>query len=129
VVQEDRWITVTDIANKLDISCRAITCKDFRYHKICTRWVPKQLTDEYKWAYIETCIQFYQQYHEVGEAFLQWIVTGNETWQHHYEPASKCQSMERKYISLPMTKKFKSVPSAGKVTLMLFWDCNRPIFK
>jgi hypothetical protein len=36
-------------------------------------------------------MQFLLQYHEEGEAFLQWIVTGDETWMHHYEPASKRQ--------------------------------------
>jgi len=37
--------------------------------------------------------------------------------------------MEWKHTSLPRTKKFKSVPSAGKVILMLFWDFNGPIHK
>jgi hypothetical protein len=49
--------------------------------KICAGWVLKQLTDEHKGAHMETCIQFMQQYHE-GQAFLQWIVTGSETWIH-----------------------------------------------
>jgi hypothetical protein len=35
-------------------------------------------------------MQFLQQYHEEGEAFLQQIVTGDKTWVHHYEPASMC---------------------------------------
>jgi len=41
---------------------------------------------------MEIYVQLLQRYCE-GEAFLQWIVTGDETWEHHYEPASKCQSM------------------------------------
>jgi hypothetical protein len=28
------------------------------------------------------------------EAFLSWIITGDETWTHHYEPEKKRQSME-----------------------------------
>jgi hypothetical protein len=74
-------------------------------------------------------MQFLWQFHEEGEAFLQQIVTGNETWVHHYEHASKHQRMKWKYISSPRTKKFKSVPSASKVTLTLFWDFNGPIHK
>jgi hypothetical protein len=61
-----------------------------------------------------------QQYHEEREALLQWIVTGEETLVHHYEPANKCQSMEWKHMSLPRTKEFRSVPSASKVMLILF---------
>jgi hypothetical protein len=52
LVQEDRWIIVTDIANKLHISCGSsysIIHRDLGYHKICARWVSKQLTDEHKW--------------------------------------------------------------------------------
>jgi len=43
--------------------------------------VSKQPTDEHKCA----CSSIVK-----GEAFLQWIVTGNETWVHHHEPARKC---------------------------------------
>jgi hypothetical protein len=39
-------------------------------------------------------MQFLQQYREEGKAFLQWIFRGDETWVHHYEPASKHQSTE-----------------------------------
>jgi hypothetical protein len=42
---------------------------------------------------METFIQFLQRYYEGGEGFLQCIVMDNETWVHHYGPASKCQSI------------------------------------
>jgi hypothetical protein len=57
--------------------------------------------DVYRWAQMGThrnVLHFLQQYHEEGEAILQLIVTGNETWVHHYEPSSKCQSMEWKHV-------------------------------
>jgi hypothetical protein len=38
--------------------------------------------------------------HEEG-AFLDRIVTGDETWIHHCEPESKQQSMEWKHPQLP----------------------------
>jgi hypothetical protein len=43
------------------------------------------------------------------------------------EPASKFQSMELKYTSLPRNKKFKSMPSANK--MMLFWDLSGSILQ
>jgi hypothetical protein len=91
--------------------------------------VPKQLTDEQKWAWVELCLQFLQQYCEEGEAFLQWIVIGNEMWVDHYEPASNHQRMEWKHMSLPRTNKFRSVRSASKVMLMLFLDFKGPILE
>jgi hypothetical protein len=46
---------------------------------------------------METCLQFLQQYDD-GVALLQHIVTGDETWVHHYEPAGKHQNIEWKHI-------------------------------
>jgi len=48
---------------------------------------------------------------------------------HHYELASNSQSMEWKHMSSHRTKKFKSVPSAGKVILTLFRDFNGTILE
>jgi len=36
------------------------------------------------------------------------IVTGDETWAHHYEPEMKRQSMERHHPQSPRKKKFKT---------------------
>jgi hypothetical protein len=73
VVQGDRQITDTDTVDNLDINCESaysIIHEHLRYHKICARWVPKQLTDEHRWSCMETCMQFFKQYCEDGGAFL-----------------------------------------------------------
>jgi hypothetical protein len=60
LVQEDRQIAVTDTANKLDIRCGfaySIIHKNLKFLKNCARWVPKQLTDEQKWAHMEMHMQ------------------------------------------------------------------------
>jgi histone-lysine N-methyltransferase SETMAR len=59
-----------------------------------------------------------------GEAFLSRIVTGDETWAHHYEPETKRQSMEWHHPQSPRKKKLKTTPSAGKVTITVFWDID-----
>jgi len=54
------WISVTNIA-KLNISCGSaysIIHKDLRYHKICARWVPKQLTQDRKRVHVESAYNF-----------------------------------------------------------------------
>ncbi|GFQ98570.1 histone-lysine N-methyltransferase SETMAR [Trichonephila clavata] len=51
-------------------------------------------------------------YHEDGNDFLFQIVTGDETWVHHFTPESKAASMEWKHPSSPVRKKFKTTPSA-----------------
>jgi hypothetical protein len=50
------------------------------------------------------------------------IVGGDDSWVHHYQPESKRASVQWKHPSSPSTKKFKVKPSAGKVTLTVFWD-------
>jgi histone-lysine N-methyltransferase SETMAR len=41
---------------------------------------------------------------------------------HHYEPKSKCASMQWKHPSSPSAKKFKVLTLAGMVMLSMFWD-------
>lgn len=43
---------------------------------------------------------------------------------HHYDPKTKTQSKEWKHRDSPPSRKFKVVPSAGKVLLPVFWDAQ-----
>jgi hypothetical protein len=65
-------------------------------------------------------------YADEGEDMLNRIVTEDESWVHHYQPESQRASVQWKYPSSPRsTKKFKVMPSAGKVMLAVFWDSLR----
>jgi len=97
LVQEDRQITVTDIAKKLDISgwsAYFIIHRDFRYHKICVKAA-------YRWAQMHTC----------GNMHTVFIVI-------HVWNCKQCQSVEWKHV-IVQDQKFKSVPSASKWC----WSC------
>jgi hypothetical protein len=54
------------------------------------------------------------------------IVSGDESWLHHYsyQSESKRASMQWRHPISPSlsTKKFKVTLSAGKVMLAVFWD-------
>ena len=52
------------------------------------------------------------------------IVTGDETWIHHYDPETKQQSMQWKHASSPSPHKFKVQASAGKIMCTVFWDAE-----
>ena len=86
-----------------------------------------QLTEEHKRRRMEICQTLLNRYNNEGEAFLSRIVTGDESWVHHYSPETKRQSLEWKHPSSPVKKKFKSQLSAGKVMLTIFWDSKGPI--
>ena len=62
-------------------------------------------------------------------SLLDRIITGDETWVHHFEPDSKRQSMEWKHPQLPCKKKLKTQPSAGKLMLTVFWDSQGPVLE
>ena len=91
--------------------------------------MPKELTVEHKRKRSDVCSRHLACYREEGDNFLQQIVTGDETWIHHYDPESKRQSMQWKYPSSPAAKKFKMQPSGGKLMLTVFWDTQGPILE
>ena len=74
------------------------------------------------------CQELLRQYEADGEAFLQRIITGDESWVHFYKPEWKQQSMGWRHTSSPEPKKVQAQRSAGKVMLTFFWDYNGPIF-
>ena len=57
-----------------------------------------------------------------GDSFLDRIITSDEMWCNQYEPESKWQSVEWRHVDSPLRKKFKALPSSGKVMYTVFWD-------
>ena len=62
------------------------------------------------------CQLLLDRYANESYAFLKRIVTGDETWIHHFEPES-IRQMEWSHPESPVKQKFKNRPSAGKVML------------
>ena len=54
------------------------------FHKVCSRWVPRQLTPQHKSQRMGLSLQHLQRYQDEGDDVLSRIVTGNESWVHHY---------------------------------------------
>ncbi|GFR78159.1 transposase [Elysia marginata] len=66
--------------------------------------------------------QLIKRYNAEREAFLQCILTGDESWVHHYDPECKTRSIEYRHITSPNPIKFKVFASARKVLFTVFWD-------
>ncbi|KAJ4439540.1 hypothetical protein ANN_07664 [Periplaneta americana] len=93
------------------------------YHKICARWVPRQLSDQHKTQRMASALTFLMRYHTDGDAFLDQIVTGDETWVSHNTPETKRQSRHWHHPSSPKKpRKFKYTLSTQKVMATVFWD-------
>ena len=48
------------------------------------------------------------------ETFCCPLVTGDETWIHHWDPESTLESMQWKHVNCPPRKKFRTQPAATK---------------
>jgi len=63
------------------------------YRKVCSRWVPLQLTEDHKKNRVGASLTRLLHFNDHGEDFLEQIITGDETWVHQYCPETKSQSM------------------------------------
>jgi histone-lysine N-methyltransferase SETMAR len=125
LIQENRRIRLSYIADERNISIgtvRNIVHEQLRYRKVCSRWVPKQLTEVYKSTRMGFSLVHLLRYHEEGVQFLQRIVTGDEMWVHHVTPERKQASTTSKHASSPPSKKFKTIQSTKKIMATVFWD-------
>ena len=126
LIRSDRRVSCRIIAESLGIGHSTVQTiiSELGYSKVCARWVPRQLTVELKLKRLNVCTDLLQRYALEGDAFMNSIVTGDESWAHHYEPETKRQSMQWHHIGSPSPKKFKLAPSAGKVMITVFWDVH-----
>jgi hypothetical protein len=60
--------------------------------------------------------------------FVRRFITMDESWIHHYTPGSKQQPEQWTEAVCSAPKKTRSVPSAGKVMELVFWDAEGFLF-
>jgi len=92
--------------------------------KVCACWVPRMLDQKMKDCRCELSSENLKLMQLDWKLFLKRIVTGDETWIHHYDPESKQQSMQWKHASSPNPRKFKVQASASKIMCTIFWDAE-----
>jgi len=59
------------------------------------------LSDEMKAERVRISRKLLERFEKQGEDFLKTIITGDETWVHHYDPENKRQSMEYRHKEPP----------------------------
>jgi len=101
MVWTNRRVAIDEVACSLQIShgsAHQIIHDELGFHKVCARWVPRELTAEHKRKRVEICHRLLNRYKNEGEEFLSRIVTGDESWIHHYEPESTQKCITRSSI-------------------------------
>ncbi|KAF8796726.1 hypothetical protein HNY73_001071 [Argiope bruennichi] len=119
-------VITADLIDSVDDSCGQLFTTGCVIGR-CAQWVPKQLTDQHKELSMGLALQHLFRYHK-DPAFLERIVTGDESRCHHYEPETKRDNMEWKHTSSPLPKKFKAVASACKAVFSTRWTLMYELF-
>ncbi|GFS16630.1 transposase [Elysia marginata] len=112
LIHENRRVKRIDISIEIGISqerVHHIITNLLGYRKVSARWVPRMLTPQMKLQRVEICRELLAKFAKDGEDFLRQIVTGDESWVHHYDPESKQQSKEYRHKTSPSPKKILSV--------------------
>ena len=125
LVMRDRQISVRRVADQLDIS-KTIVCEILNDHlgmkKVYTKWVPKLLTPLQRANRVECFEELLQESNEDPIDFLGRIVTGDETWIHHYDPLSQLEAKVWKKTGEKTTTRPRIQRSTGKIMMTIFWD-------
>ena len=127
LVLQNRRVNVHQIAETVGISTGSVTTilhEHLLMTKVCARWVPRMLDQKMKDCRCETSNENLKLMQLNWNLFMQRIVTGDETWIHHYDPEMKQQSMQWKHSGSPSPRKFKVHASAGKIMCTVFWDAE-----
>jgi histone-lysine N-methyltransferase SETMAR len=125
LVIEDRRISVVRIAEATGISptsVHRILHESLHMNKVSTKWIPRILTPDIKEARVSCAKELLELCDEDPSVFFPRIVTGDESWIHHYDPESQAEAREWKHPDSPTPKRPRQAASAGKIMMTVFWD-------
>ena len=95
LILQDRHVTYREIEASLGISStrmHSILHEHLAVKKICSRWIPHNLTITQKQARVDWCKEMLEKFDHGASKDVYKIVTGDETWIYAYEPETKQQS-------------------------------------
>ena len=90
--------------------------------KICTRWILILLTPIQPANRVDCCQDLWQQSEVNLAKFFDCIVTGDESWIHHYDPLSQLEAKVWKRLGEQTPTRLRQEKSAGKIMMIIFWD-------
>ena len=125
LIEEDRRLTVSDISTAVGVSygnVHSILRNQLKMSKVHARWVPRLLKNAEKERRVQDSLSFLRQYERHGDAFLDRIITTDETWLWFYDPETKQQSSVWKRNSSPPPQKARVSRSGGKYMFIMFMD-------
>ena len=125
IIEGDARFTVRGIARKVSILLSAVHLilkKHLKVRKISARWVPDLLTDKQKRQRVKVANKLLQMFPKYDKKQFANVVTGDETWDHYFEPVRKASNKiwATKHSKRPIIAK-RSL-SAKKVLYAIFFS-------
>lgn len=124
LIKQDRHVTYREIEGALDISMTSIN-KILHEHlavkKICSRWIPHNLTNVQKKARVDWCKEMLTKYDKGVSKAVYNICTGDESWIYAYEPETKQQSTVWVFQDEPNPTKVVRQRSTSKQMVACFF--------
>ena len=124
LVLNNRRIKIAELASECGISngsVYTIIHEHLGMSKVSARWVPRNLNMQDRQQRVESSQELLEVYNANPKDVHTRLVTGDETWLHHWDPDTKKESMQWKHPGSPPPKKFCTQPSSSKVMATVFW--------
>ena len=92
---QNRQVTYREMSLGISFtSIHSILNEHLAVKKICSRWIPQNLTNAQKKVRVDYCKEMLEKYDGGASKHVYKIVTGDESWICAYEPETKQQSNE-----------------------------------
>ena len=124
LVRSNRRLTVYMMAEELNINHELVSnilLEELHMHKVCTKIVPKLLSDDQKQHCIQVCKDMLERI-GADPDFLGCIITGDESWVFQYNLETKRQSQQWTTPNSPQHKKEHMSKSKIKIMLITFFN-------
>lgn len=132
LIKEDRRKSVNILVLESGLSrgtVERIIKDDLNLSKLSARWVPRLLDSGHKRQQIAMAEDFKRRHFRQGKAFLDSIVTMDESWISYYTPETKTQSTQWLPKGARPPTKAKAETSTKKIMLIIFFDSTGPIYQ
>jgi hypothetical protein len=119
------------IADELNINecmVHQIDKQDLNMRNVCAKMVPKNLNEDQKVHRKEVSAEMLE-WLETEPHFLNWVITGDESWFFEYGPETKRQSEEWHMPQSPRQKKARMSKSEIKAMVIIFFDSHTAVHK
>ena len=124
IVMDKRRVSQREIADILGILkgvVQTILHQHLNMSKVSNKWVPRILTPQMTLNRLDCSNELLHLSSEIPN-FFDRIVTGDESWIHHYDPESNLEAKQWKHAESPTPKRPRARSSAGKIMMTVFWD-------